>query len=95
MPRDFYPDMEGDSANESEDNKSMDEKPATETFLAPKSIVPHEPEVGDVCEFRVVAIHDEEIEFEYVKEEEKPKSTMDESMDDMGKMADKGTTSGY
>jgi hypothetical protein len=53
-----------DGGEEQHDEKQEGGK----TALLPKSIFPHEPEVGDVCQFRVEAIHDEEISVAYEDE---------------------------
>lgn len=68
-----------------------DKTPETETALLPKSLFPGEPPaIGDVCQFKVEHIWDDEIEVSYQKEgadEEKPRSSMDTANDAFDQMA--------
>jgi hypothetical protein len=41
-----------------------------QSALLPKSVFPHEPEIGDECSFKVVALHDKDVSVEYVNHEE-------------------------
>lgn len=89
MADSYYPE---DSKDESESmSEGADEKPAYESFLTGKSVLGgKEAKPGDEWVFKVVAVHDDEIEWTYAtgeEKDEKKKSAMDESMSDMGKMA--------
>ena len=85
MPDQYYPEPETEDAPQ-----SKDEAPATETALLPKSILAgKEFNVGDEVVLKIVHMYEDEVEVEYAKGEEKEpehKSSMDESMADMGKM---------
>jgi hypothetical protein len=52
--------------------RTTDEKPEDQeqgpTALLPKHAFPTPPEPGDVCTFRVVKVHDEEVEVAYSDE---------------------------
>ena len=86
MP-DYYP----ETNEETPDSTPKDEMPSSETALLPKSILAgKEFNVGDEVVLKIVAMHDDEVEVEYAKSDDKPKSAMDESMDSMGEMM-KGT----
>lgn len=93
MPEDYYSMPDSESESEQTDKQ---EKAETETFLTAKSVLGgKEAEPGSEWIFRIVRMYDDEIEWEYATDDKKekkddkpePKSAMDESMDDMGKMA--------
>ena len=74
------------------ENKPADDKAEGQTFLAPKSAIGDDANPGDLCVFRIVTLHDEEAELEYVRKEEPQegsgdKPEMGESMAGMDKMA--------
>jgi hypothetical protein len=68
-----------------------DKTPETESALLPKSLFPGEPPaIGDVCQFKIEHVWEDEIEVSYVKEgedEEKPRSSMDTANDAFDQMA--------
>jgi hypothetical protein len=68
MPNDeMYPGMDEESSPSETDNDSETEG---ETALLSKSIFgDHEPKAGDTCKFKVVRVHEDEVEVEYVKHE--------------------------
>ncbi len=74
--------------------KPGDEKEA-ETALLPKSLFPGEPpDIGDVCDFKVEHVWEDEIEVSYVKSDKpmndksmKGKSSMDTATDAFDQMA--------
>jgi hypothetical protein len=84
----------------SDANKPGEEKtPEAETALLPKSLFPGEPPaIGDVCQFKVEHLFEDEVEVSYVKEgegEENPPrkpSAMDDATDSFDKMAAPATT---
>lgn len=61
-----------------------------ETFLVPKSALGgKDPEPGDICKFKAVASHEDEVEFEYVPHD-KPESKMDQADKAISNMAASG-----
>lgn len=83
---DYYPEPNEDQESKPE---TKDENPETETALLPKSILAGKKfEVGEEVVFKIVHMYEDEVEVQYAtgKEDEKSKSAMDESMDDMDKM---------
>ena len=90
MPDSYYPNTDSeDAADESDPNdekESSDSKdsPSKETTLIPASFFgDKEKEVGDECKIRIVAIHDGEIEAEYVKHDDSKDSAEDSDEGDM------------
>lgn len=76
-----------------------EQTPESETALLPKSLFPgEEPAVGDVCQFKIEHIWDDEIEVSYMKEgegeEKSPRkpSAMDDATDAFDKMAEPAAT---
>jgi hypothetical protein len=96
---DYYGGNPGESSDNApetpEDKKDME----GETSLLPKSMFgKHDPEVGEEYVFKVVRLHEGEVEIAYAtgEEKDKEKSGMDDSMDAMDEMAtEKGGSSGY
>lgn len=87
MPDSYYPEPTEDDSPKPE---SKGEEPDTETTLIPKTLLAgKEFKPGDEVIFKIVHMYDDEVEIAYATDEKKeePKSAMDESMDDMGKMA--------
>ena len=72
-----------------------EKEPEIETTLLPKSLFHGEPPaIGDICQFKVEHVWEDEIEVSYVKEGEggekdgeKSRSTMDTATDAFDKMA--------
>jgi hypothetical protein len=87
----------GGAGGPSSPNKpEQDQESESETALLPKSLFPGAPPaVGDVCQFRVEHVWEDEIEVAYVKEgqdQAKPgakpaRSTMDTATDSFDQMA--------
>jgi len=82
---------EGGEQTKPEDKNQPGEKKEGEatTALLPKSLFPGEPPaIGDVCQFKVEHLWENEVEVSYAKEgEEKPRSSMDNANDAFDKMA--------
>lgn len=58
-------DSEPDTTDQNEDQEG-------ETFLVSKSnLGGTDPQPGDVCKFKVVRVHDDEVEFEWVSDDNK------------------------
>lgn len=73
MPDDYYMgDEGGEDAGSSEGMKGNAETGADDSPSATinKSVFPSPPEPGDVCKFRVLRVHDDEVELQYVEEHE-------------------------
>lgn len=90
MPEDYYEGSPQEEASETpaeESAERKDDSSEKETFLVPKSaLMGKDPQPGEECKFRAVHSYEDEIEFEYVKHDEKSKSSMgaaDEQMDQM------------
>lgn len=60
---------DADSEDPQEQLEPQAEEEGEQTALIDKNVFPEPPQVGDVCKFRVVAVHDNEVELEYVDEE--------------------------
>jgi len=71
-----------DNEAEGEDNQHEGQ-----TALLDKSVFPKEPNPGDICNFRVVKVYEDEVEVEYVPEAEEEKSEMSQAMGKMDAMA--------
>ena len=86
MAEDYYPGSDGgDAAPPASDmaQEPADESAEKESFLIPKSALGgKEPNPGDECTFRIVKVHGDEVEVEYVDSEK------DESMGDKPEMAE-------
>lgn len=96
MPEDSdYYDAGPAAGTEQKPPKPGEEKtPETETALLPKSLFPGEPPaIGDVCQFKVEHIWEDEFEVSYMKEGggekagAKPRSSMDTATDAFDQMA--------
>lgn len=65
-----------------------DDKMEGQSTIVPMSLFPDPPKPGDVCDFKVVAVHGDEVEVEYAKDGESS-SGGDDTMSRMSAMADK------
>lgn len=81
MATDYYAQDAGPSANAPEMEEGAEPKGGDEsmeeTALVPVNVLGENAKVGDVCKFKVVAMHDDEAEIAYVKEDKKPEAEMD------------------
>ena len=87
---DYPSDSEAPETPEESSPETVDEENASnasKTILAPKSAVGNMTKVGDKCMMRVVADHGDEVEMEYVSNNESKKESMsdDEELDAMSK----------
>lgn len=86
------PGPNGGEPTDDQDDPSKSDKAEGDGALVPKSLFGEEgPEVGSECKFRVVHVYDDEVEVEYVKDDDdKSKSPeMDKAeggLDNMGAM---------
>lgn len=71
------PGADGSAPDESQnaDTEDQSQDQEGETFLVSKSnLGGDDPQPGDVCKFEVVRVHEDEVEFKYVKEDNKNES---------------------
>jgi hypothetical protein len=87
-------DQKPPDSGEAKTKPGEDKKSEATTALLPKSLFPGEaPAIGDVCQFKVEHLFEDEVEVSYVKEgegEESPSrkpSTMDDATDAFDQMA--------
>lgn len=91
---DYYSeDEQAESMPDNEEQEPKEDSGAETSLLSKSAFGGHEIKVGDVCEFRIVAIHDDQAEVEYVEEGkdedmDEPRSTGN-SMERMQAYADK------
>ena len=79
--------MQGESSDDMHEGEDTHEE-GGETSLLPKSMFgKHEPKVGEEYVFKVVRLHEGEVEIEYATGKDKEKSGMEESMEAMDGMA--------
>lgn len=71
----LYPDTDEETPEGGDAAEQESDKPGTETTLVPASIFPEPPEPGKTCTFKVVAVHDGEVEVEYSKSKEPEPAT--------------------
>lgn len=92
MPMDTTDEMyQKDSTPEKPDMEDSDDESMEDSALVPKSLFGSKtPKPGDTCKFKVVHIHDDEVEIEYVKrhkdKEDKPESEDEDLGDPFSKM---------
>jgi hypothetical protein len=55
---------------ESTGEETPDMMEGTETALVPRSVFGKEPEIGNICTFKVIGIHEDEVEVEYAGSDE-------------------------
>lgn len=79
----YYPSVDEDESPPADKPEPGDkaEKADTESSLVPMSFLGGEKEVGDVCKIKVVAIHDGEVEIEYVKHDKDSDDSEDSDSD--------------
>lgn len=67
---DYMDDSGGDTGASATQDQAQppQEDQGEQTALIDKNVFPDPPSPGDICKFRVVRVHDDEVELEYVSE---------------------------